>query len=260
MPGPSRRRRARSETPPAPAPAARRAAAQHHQTALLFEPRAATIPVVVVLLVAVLMFEVAMMTYVSAPSARERGLQAAGYTVEYRDCWVLERAAQSLPTLNLSTDLMPVIHKRNLAAGASMAPFEAWKTRWPHAPTTCADWNRHERLKHKLSPPTEGAELRSLVGRLRTAVGSAAQRQGKGAVANPAVLKLLNARSLAQLDLLVGDLAAARGAAFASQSAFLLGRVADPLHDVLWPASVTPSHPAPRHLGLPEPLIHPLLA
>ena len=90
------------------------------------------------------MFEVAMMTYVSTPSERERGLQAAGYTVEYRDCWVLERAAQSLPTLNLSTDLMPVIHKRNLAAGASMAPFEAWKTRWPHAPTTCADWNRQE--------------------------------------------------------------------------------------------------------------------
>ena len=79
---------------PSPAAAAAPAAPPNLRPPLLWQPRAATIPGIIMLLIAVLLCEVSVMTYVSTPTERERSFEASQYTVEYRDCWVIEHMAE----------------------------------------------------------------------------------------------------------------------------------------------------------------------
>eukprot|EP01043_Picozoa_sp_COSAG02_P032225 COSAG02_NODE_2145_length_9672_cov_1198.924266_8_plen_522_part_00 len=186
----------------------------------LWEPRAATIPGIILLLIAALLCEVAVMTYVSTPTDRERDFEDSHYTVEYRDCWVIERTAQSLPALGLThmQPQVPVLFRELWGSGSSRkrkfnaAPGRA-KQSYQHAP-------KLERLRTKLGPAMLEPELAALVSRLRVNLDASPHSTAAAAAA---------------LDDLIADLAVARGAEFASKTSLALDRSADPLHDMLWP-------------------------
>lgn len=189
---------------------------------LLWEPRAATIPGIIMLLVAVLLCEAAVMTHVSTPTEQERSFEASYYTVEYRDCWIIERTTQSLPALGLghARQYIPVLFRDLWGEGSSRnRTFHAAR----RVKQSYRDAPKLERVRTKLGPALLEPELAALVSKLRANIE-----------ANPNVAAATGTQARAALDDLVVDLAVARGAEFASKASLVLGRAADPLHDMLW--------------------------
>ena len=135
-----------ADASPSPRPTTRRSspASEHVRPcspALLWEPRAATIPGIILLLVAALLCEAAVMTHVSTPTERERGFEDSNYTVDYRDCWVIERTTQSLPALGLERmrHKIPVLLRELWGGGSARSrTFKAVrggpKRSYQHAP------------------------------------------------------------------------------------------------------------------------------
>lgn len=213
-----------ADASPSPRPTTRRSspASEHVRPcspALLWEPRAATIPGIILLLVAALLCEAAVMTHVSTPTERERGFEDSNYTVDYRDCWVIERTTQSLPALGLERmrHKIPVLLRELWGGGSARSrTFKAVrggpKRSYQHAPKLV-------RVRTKLGPAMLEPELAALVTRLRANLDASPQA----------------ATATAALDDLVVDLAVARGVEFAAKAWLVLGRTTDPLHDMLWP-------------------------
>ena len=185
---------------------------------LLWEPRAATIPAIIILLVCVLLTESVVMTHVSSATPREESFEASKYTVDYRDCWVIERMSEALPALSMA-------HLQN------SVPAE-YRDYWGDGSSRVRSFQPMATVPKTFRGTFEGRDLTSKLERLRTKLGSAAaepelyalaERLRAGVAASP--------DGQAALEALLGDLAAAKGAEFAAKSSLLLGRVADPLHD-----------------------------
>lgn len=158
------------------------------------------------------------MTSISTPTERERGFEANHYTVDYRDCWVIERTAHSLPAVGLQHmhQKIPVLFRELWGSGSSSIrkfrpSVKALKPTYRHA-------TKLERVRTKLGPAMLEPALAAVITRLRTNIDTTAQAGGP----------------TADLDKLIVDLAMARGAEFASNASIILGRTVDPLHDVLW--------------------------
>ena len=206
---------------PAAAAAAAPAAPPNLRPPLLWQPRAATIPGIIMLLIAVLLCEVSVMTYVSTPTERERSFEASQYTVEYRDCWVIEHMAESLPAMGLGHvhQKIPVLFRE--LWGDSSAGVRVFKPEKGTIKRSYRDTTKLHRVRTKLGPAMAEPELAALIGRLRASVNASSSSSSQAAAA--------------ALEDLIVDLAVARGAEFAAKSWILLGRTVDPLHDQLWP-------------------------
>jgi hypothetical protein len=182
------------------------------------------IPGLAVLTVVALLAEVSVMTHVSTPTERERGFEASRYTVEYRDIWVIERAAEILRATGLGRlhQRLPVLLREDW--GGDVSPTGSFNPakRVLHSYRAT---QKDELMDTKLGPAMAEPELAALIDRLRRSLDTSPQGGGGGA----------GAAARDALEDLIADLVVARGAAFASNASILLGRTADPMHDYLWP-------------------------
>jgi hypothetical protein len=227
----------------------------------LITPRTTTIPAVIAVLVLVLLGEATVMGWISQPDEVESDYRDERYTVEYRDCWVIERANEAAVALRIQAALPVRIMGHQWQQFMRKPPTSCRATReaWhlmnganSHFSTAYfKDVAQFMGVASSLAPRSSTDEMRDLIGGLRRQVqqvdaqeepggGGASASAGAGASAGASAVGAGSAAAaLEALRELESDLVHARAAAYGVEASLILGRIADPIHDRVWPRLVS---------------------